>query len=140
MSWETLNLSEIPLEDSKPAPIPAGTYTLQLMGAEESRFRAGAINITTSVADEGPFMGRRVFIDIPNVDEQPWAATVMARLFSSLGATPTPYSNPIDELNRLSQNGHSRFTADVTVDNFKRNDGSAGTKNKVAYKSFRPAA
>jgi hypothetical protein len=141
MSWETLNLSEIPLEETaKPAPIPAGTYTLQLMTAEPSKFRTGGINITTSVVDEGPYMGRRVFIDVPPIEEQAWAAQIVARLFKALGVTPTPYSDPTVDLNRVAMNGHSRFIADVSIRNFTRNDGSAGSANKVNHNSFRPAA
>jgi hypothetical protein len=139
MGWEQINLSEIPL-DEKPQPVPGGTYTLQVMGAEESKFRAGAINVTTSIVDEGPYMGRRVFLDIPNVEEQAWAAKIVAGLYHALGVTPTPYSNPIDELNRLATNGHSRFTAEVGVETFKRNDGTSGSKNKINTRSMRPAA
>jgi hypothetical protein len=139
MSWENINLAEIPL-DEKPQPVPAGSYTLQVMGAEESKFRAGALNITTSVVDEGPYMGRRIFLDVPDVEAQPWAAKIVAGLFSALGVTPTPYSNPIEEINRLAQNGHSRFTAEVGVETFKRNDGTQGSKNKINTRSMRPAA
>jgi len=139
MSWETLNIGELPV-DEKPQPVPGGSYTLQLMSAEESRFRAGGINITTSIVDEGPYMGRRVFIDVPPVEQQPWAAEIIARLFKALGVTPTPYQNPMEDLNRIAQNGHSRFTADVSIETFKRNDGSQGTKNKANHRSFRAAA
>lgn len=139
MSWETLNLAEIPL-DEKPQPVPNGRYTLQVLGAEESKYRAGAINVTTSIVDEGPYMGRRVFLDIPNVDEQAWAAKIVAQLFNALGTMPAPYSNPIDELNKLAGNGHSRFTADVTIETFKRNDGTSGSKNKINTRSMQPAA
>ena len=139
MSWETLNLSEIPL-DEKPQPVPAGSYTLQIMGAEESKFRAGALNITTSIVDEGPYMGRRIFLDVPNVDEQPWAAKIVAQLYNALGHTPTPYSHPIETLNALASNGHSRFTADVSIETFTRNDKTQGSKNKINTRSMRPAA
>jgi hypothetical protein len=139
LSWETLNLAEIPL-DEKPQPVPASRYTLQVLGAEESKYRSGALNITTSIVDEGPYMGRRVFLDVPNVDEQPWAAKIVAQLFKALGVAPTPYMNPIDELNKLASNGHSRFTADVTIRNFKRNDGTDGSKNEINTRSMSPAA
>jgi hypothetical protein len=110
------------------------------MSAESSKFRAGGINITTSVVDEGPYMGRRVFIDVPPIAEQAWAAQIVARLFKAIGVTPTPYADPTDDLNRVAMNGHSRFVADVSIRNFTRNDGSGGTANKVNHNSFRPAA
>lgn len=148
MGWESINLNEVPQEVSTKQgfePIPNGTYTLQLLSAEENRFRSGAINISTAVADEGSeYKGRRVFIDIPNPDEQTWAAPVLARIVSSMGATMTPYANPIDELNLMAQNGHSRFTADVYTETFKRKEDAEGTqtgrKSKVNYRSIRPAA
>lgn len=141
MGWESINLSEVDL-DTTPKPVPSGTYTLQLMGASDSKFNPGGINITTTIVDEGSeFRGRTIFIDIPNPDIQTWAPQVLARMIKAMGASMPTYGNPVEELNRLSQNGHSRFQADVYVDTYLAKDGvTQKSRNKVVYKSFRPAA
>lgn len=121
-------------------PIPDGTYTLQVTGAASSQFNPGAISITTAVADEGSeYRGRKVFVDIPDPDKQTWAAPVMARMFSAMGVTPEPYTNPIDTLNTLANNGHSRFKASVFTENYTKKNGEAGSKNKISYRSIAPA-
>lgn len=142
MGWENLNVNELPKEvmaDKTFEPLPKGRYTLQLLGASENTFRPGAINISTAVADGTEHAGRRVFVDLPNVDEQPWAAPVLARLIEAMGADMPAYSNPITELNRIAQNGHSRFSAEVYIDTYPKKDGSEGRRNKIAFKSITPA-
>jgi hypothetical protein len=141
MGWETINVNEVPVMDTKTdfEPVPKGVYTLSLLGAEESRFKPGALNITTAI-EGGEYAGRRIFIDLPDPDSQPWAPAVLSRLVSSMGATMAPYSSPIEELNRIAQNGHSKFQATVVIEEFTRKNGEPGSKNKVIYRSFSPAA
>jgi len=38
-----------------------------------------------AVADEGPYAGRRIFMDLPDVNAQPWVAKVVAKMVNSLG-------------------------------------------------------
>jgi hypothetical protein len=106
-----------------------------------STFKEGAINITTAVADEdSEYRGRKIFIDIPNPNEQKWAAPVMARMLTAMGVTPEPYVNPLDTLNSLANNGHSRFKASVFTEHYTKKNGDAGSKNKISYRSIAPAA
>lgn len=142
MSWETLNINELPKEvlaEKTFTPLPDGRYTLQLLGASENTFRPGAINISTAVAEGGEHSGRRVFIDLPNVDEQAWAAPVLARMIDAMGATMPAYSNPIEELNRIANNGHSRFSAQVYTETYTKKDGTEGKRNKVTFRSIQAA-
>jgi hypothetical protein len=143
MGWESINVNELPKETTTERtfePLPAGRYTLQLLGASENTYRPGAINISTAVADGSEHAGRRVFIDLPNVDEQAWAAPVLARMVDAMGAEMGAYSNPIEELNRIAQNGHSRFSAEVYISNYTKKDGSEGSRNKVNFRSIQAAA
>ena len=142
MGWEQVNVADIQVSDEKTSfePLPNGTYVLQVLSAEPGKFREGSVNITTSVTDEGEHLGRRVFIDLPNPDEQKWAPEVLARMIKAMGASMAPYADPVTTLNSIAQNGHSKFTADVYVREFTRNDGSQGKQNRVNYKSIRPAA
>lgn len=139
MGWETVNVADVAI-DAKPSPIPAGSYTLQLTGAYESKFRPGQIDVKFVVADENEFRGRAVYVELPDPDVQAWSAQLYARIVKNLGATVAPYANPMEELNKLAQNGHSRLTADVFVETFDRKDGSSGSKNKINQRSIRPAA
>jgi hypothetical protein len=143
LSWEQINVNELPKEvlaEKTFEPLPDGRYTLQLLGASENTYRPGGINISTAVADGTEHAGRRVFIDLPNVDEQPWAAPVLARMVEAMGATMAPYSNPIEELNRIAQNGHSRFSAQVYTETYTKKTGGEGKRNKVTFRSIQAAA
>lgn len=142
MGWETLNINELPKEtmaEKSFEPLPKNRYTLQLLGASQNTFRPGAINISTAVADGTEYAGKRVFIDLPNVDEQPWAAPVLLRMVESMGATMAPFADPITELNRIANNGHSRFSAEVYIHTYTKGDGSEGRKNKINFRSIAPA-
>jgi hypothetical protein len=151
MGWESINVNEIAVDNTAGGgktfdPLPAGEYTLQLMGASESKYRAGSTDISTAVVDDTEFKGRRVFIDLPNPDQQAWATQVYARLVEALGATVAPFTNPIEELNRLANNGHSRFKAQVYIDTYPSNTKDAQgnplmkSRNKINYRSIAPAA
>lgn len=139
MSWEQVRVEDIAI-DAKPQPVPANSYTLQLTGAYESKFRPGQIDVKFVIADENEFRGRSVYIELPDPDQFAWSPRIYAQIVKTLGATVQPYTSPLEELNKLAQNGHSRLTADVYVENFKRKDGTDGSKNRVNTKSLRPAA
>lgn len=139
MGWETLNPTEVKL-DAKPAPVVAGTYTLQLTGAFENKYRPADTDIQFTIVDDGENKGRKVYLDLPDPDRLSWSGQVYARLVQALGATVTPYSHPIAELSKVAQNGHSRVTADVYIETFTRKDGTEGSKNRINSKSIRPAA
>lgn len=152
--WTNININDV-LEEASPTkgnfePVPAGSYTLQILGAEPSKFQEGAINISTAIADEGQFNGRRIFIDLPNPLKQTWAPSVLQRMVNAMGATMEAYADPIETLNSLANNGHSRFLADVYIKEYKKKTDvpdpvsgvvtPTGKKNAINYRSIRPSA
>lgn len=137
MSWETFNPGEV---DFTPKPVEGGTYVLQLTGAYDNKYRPNQIDVAFMVTDDGPQKGKKVYMEIPDIEQFPWAGEIYARIVKALGAEVTPFSNPKDELNRVAQNGHSRLTGTVYIENFTRKDGSTGSKSKINTKSLRPAA
>lgn len=143
MGWESISLADIP-QETKGAftPVPDGTYTLQLMGASENQYRPGGLNITVAVADGTEHAGRRIFVDLPDAEQMPWAKAVLARMFEALGTEiPTYNFNAIDELNKLANNGHSRFSASVYTEHYKAKDGVTDkSRNKINFRSIAPAA
>ena len=139
MSWEKIDANDTGL--LTPPPIPAGQYTLQLMGAAPNKFKPESTDVAFVVADEGSeYRGRKVFLELPDPNAFPWSAGIYARIVKSLGATVTPGLEPQVELTRLANNGHSRLTADIYIETFTRKDGSEGSKSKINSRSLRAAA
>lgn len=143
MSWESVNVNDVVLEDSavdSKEPVPAGTYTLQLMGAYENKRNPLDTDVLFKIVDSGTYTGKSVYVDLPDPDRLSWSPQIYARIVKALGAEVAPFGNPREELTKLASNGHSRLTADVYIRSFTRNDGTPGASNKVNSKSFRPAA
>lgn len=139
MGWETIDANDTGL--LAPPPVPAATYTLQLLGAYENRFKPESTDVAFAIADEGSeFKGRKVYLELPDPVAFPWSAGIYARIVKSLGATVIAGSEPKEELTKLAQNGHSRLTGDVYIETFERKDGSTGSKNKINSRTLRPAA
>lgn len=139
MSWESINLADIKIVDQN-APVPNGTYVLQLVGAYENKRNSNDTDLLFKIVDDGEYKGKSIYLDLPDPERLTWSAPLAARIFQALGTTPTPFSDVRAEFNRLAQNGHSRLMADVYTRTFERNDGTEGTQNKINQRSIRPAA
>jgi hypothetical protein len=139
MGWEAISVADVEVIDEK-APVPAGPYSLQLMGAFENKRNPLDTDILFKIADDGNYKGKSIYVDLPDPDRLSWSPQIYARIVKALGATVEPYKNPREVLNELAKNGHSRLGADVYIRTFTRQDGSEGQQNKVATKSFRAAA
>jgi hypothetical protein len=143
MGWETINVNDIDLT-AGPKPVDAGTYTLQISGAQDNKFRAGQTDVVLKITDDGPNKGRTIFLELPDPDKFPWSAELYARVVAALGVEVAPFATPKEELNRIAQNGHSRFMAEVFVEKYPKKgetqENMTGQRNKVAARSIRPAA
>lgn len=138
MGWENVTYNDIDL-NARPQVAPGPGYTLQLLGAYESKFRPGQVDVSFMVVDDGPEKGKKIYLEIPNPDDQPWAKELYARLVSKMTGE-LPVAPPLEQLPQIAQNGHSRITADVFTKEFTKKDGTPGSKSTIAAKSIRPAA
>lgn len=139
MGWETINVNDVEIVDLKET-IPAGNYILQLVGAFENKKNPSDTDVLFKVADNGPYQGKSIYVDLPDPDRLAWSTQTYARIVKALGAAVEPFKQPKEVLTALASNGHSRLKADVYIRTFTRGDGSEGSANKVATRSFAPAA
>ena len=136
-------LSEIEVEATRKTKfetVPKGNYVLQLTPTSAFDER-GKLQLGIQIAD-GPFKGRRIFQDLPQAKSvSDWPNQVLKRIAEAVGADVLPGENPVEFLNRVAANGHSRFTADLYVETYPKRDGSGtAEKTKINTRSFGVAA
>jgi len=141
LSWETVNVNEIaPSKPTEFSVLPEGNHVFRLVGAKMDKYQTSSIALDLAV-DEGAGKGRRIFPTLPAPkDNNDWPAQALAKLFGALGIEQQAGETVLDALNRASSNGHSRFTADTTVREYTKKDGSTGQDVKLQYFSVAPIA
>jgi hypothetical protein len=79
---------------------------------------------------------------LPDPSVKSWALNAAKKLADALGVTQdTANGETIPAmLNRAASNGHAVVSAQVTIDNFTRKDGTPGSNNKVQLFSFEATA
>lgn len=125
MGWESINLNDIEQSKGTFAPLPAGRYTMRLLGAKPDNYRD---NVTAFdiVVDDGEYKGRRLFPTLPvPPNKDYWSAQAAAKFMKVLGIEQQPGEGVIELFNRAAQNGHSRFAASTTLRNYTKKDGTA---------------
>ncbi len=134
MGWESFNVKDV---DTSPKPITPGTYTLQLTGAFDSKYQAGQTDVLFRIVGDTPEAGKSVRLQIPDIDERPWAGELYANLVSKLGADVEAYAHPRDVLMKCAGNGHNRIQARVYTKTFTKSDGTEGWRDEIAGRSIR---
>ena len=145
-SWADLNLNEIDTEAGAPtgdsgatrSELPAGNYTLKLLGAKENPFEAGGTDIDFVVV-EGQHSKRRLFAKLPAPNVTKYAPQWAAILVKRLGGTQLPGEDLITLLNRIAPTANA-IRADVIDDTyFSSKQGKNVTKPKLQFFSIEAA-
>lgn len=113
--------------------LPKGKYTFTLLPGSAIDESRGRLNINVAVAD-GPSKGRRVFPSLPLPQSaSDWPNQVIRKLSTVLGTEFTEGESPADYLNRVANNGHSKFTDNVFHRTYPKSDGTNGTEVRMAF-------
>jgi hypothetical protein len=151
MSFETLSLADVQMEDRKFEQIPVGKYVFQLLPTAEvkvNKFGTEELHLSASVAD-GDYKGRRVFwkyLDPAslNKDGKPnaWAAQAMKKLEHVIGVDSEVGETPLDYFNRVAQTGNAVFAANYAPNRKKPYipEGQTEARNELDYFSVEAAA
>lgn len=133
MSWN-VNLAEV---NPQLETIPAQEFTFSLVGAKYSDRDPEKIEVTATIASEGPFQGRKVFFSYPDPQKYQWSPKVLKRLEQALGVDATDGEDPVVFLNRVS--GH-RFMSNMQHRSYTPEGGSEVTKAELNIFNTKPAA
>ena len=132
MPFVDLRLDEVKIE--KPAAVPAGDYTWQLLPGALVRINKYTeqeeLNVSAAIA-EGEFAGRRAFWNYPDPTAvsktgkpMTWSAQALKKLELSLGIDVLPGENAADYLNRVANSNNNRFGAALVAET--RKDATSG--------------
>ena len=139
MSWTMPKPDEILISEPEGKSfdlLPKGKYTLSLLPGSAIDEGRGRLNINVGVA-EGEFKGRRLFPSLPLPTQAPggdWPNQVIRKLSLVLGTDFNEGESPADYLNRVANNGHSRFTDNVYTRTYtNKKTGAIGTETRMAF-------
>lgn len=117
MPFVDLRLDEVKIE--KPAAVPAGDYTWQLLPGALYRINKfneiEELNVSAAVA-EGEYAGRRAFWNYPDPTAvsktgkpMTWSAQALKKLELALGVDVLPGEDVVAYLNRVANSNNNRF-------------------------------
>lgn len=110
-----------------------------MLSAKASPYVPGRLDFDM-VITEGGFKGRRIFPTLPDPTAKPWALNAAKKLSDALGVEQLSGEDVIAYFNRAATNGHARFRAPVTIDEYVDKTGVTQRKSNINFFGIMPAA
>ncbi len=136
MGWENIGLKDV---NPNFELIGAGDYEFQILpGAKINDYNS--LDFPVTVASEGDFKGRRLFVQLPDPAEQPWVTKQLKRIEQAVGLEKDDdVESVVQWMNRLGEN-FAKFGCPLVHRTYKTKQGDDRAVEQLKLDKARPAA